>query len=43
MITAITTTTTTVMIMFLFLSGPSNIAIYLSLSEMLPISGFFDV
>ncbi len=34
MITAITTTAT-VIIMFLFLSGPSNIAIALSLSEVL--------
>jgi hypothetical protein len=42
MITAITTTAT-VIIMFLFLSGPSNIAIALSLSEVLPVSvsGFF--
>jgi hypothetical protein len=40
MITAITTTAT-VIIMFLFLSDPSNIAIALSLSEVLPGSAFF--
>ncbi len=33
--------TATVIIMFLFLSGPSNIAIALSLSEVLPGSEFF--
>jgi hypothetical protein len=32
----ITTTTATAIIMYLFLSGPSNIAIALSLSDVLP-------
>jgi hypothetical protein len=36
MITAITTTTTTAIVMFLFLSGPSNVSMALSLSDVLP-------